>query len=336
MITRIIVAFCVAVLFCLNILSAQPVGTLPTYYNGGFAGEAGATRVASYNGLSHYSDEIGRSVATGSYISVDHFLKKLRSGMGISAMHAGNSRKVGSISSVNLAISPKFSFKGKYTFSPFADFGYGKYNYKNTFTTHTDSGYVTKVYARYDYNSFQIRTGFLLNSAKAYFGITVGLLDYATVGYPAFAKRFRFLTNMNYALQAGYTFQRTPESDFSFTPQLLFSYGRFRFENSQTHLKEVYNSFALTDLNLTFRYKKIIWGLNNDGLMVGLQTNRFKLQINNFYFRKTLFKQSFHLSENANLNIFSSSLRPDTYMGSISLRYIFKKTASLKMPGFQN
>src|SRR5688500_18918953 len=73
-----------------------PLGALAAPYNGGFAGEAGALRLPSFSYLKYFRYDspagLQSSSHTGTFISVDHFLKKLRSGVAITSGLQGDSR----------------------------------------------------------------------------------------------------------------------------------------------------------------------------------------------------------------------------------------------------
>jgi hypothetical protein len=327
---RITSALCVTLLLCAIHSRAQqiPVGALPTTYNGGFAGEAGAMRIASYSSLDY--NRIARSDgrhwgSAGTSISVDNFIAKIRSGIAITAGYnaAGS---VYSNHSISMAISPKFSYKGKITFAPFADFSFD-YD-KIRFPDFPSSSYPTN----YNANSYGIRTGFLINSAKAYLGLSANVLDYATATTPLIKDRLRFLSEMSYQVQTGYTFQRTPESKFSFTPQIVVSYAHFSFEDQQNHVTKKYTAISLIDFNMMFRYKKLITGFNCNGIVLGYQNSRFKLQIAGFH-TKSYFTKFMKISEKTHFQTTWFVAAP--WSGSVSLRYIFNKK-TLKMPGFQN
>jgi hypothetical protein len=306
MINKIAFLFFLAVVFGSTVLQAQrmiPAGALPTRYNGGFAGEAGVPRVASFSYFTDtdymiFSDPPLRSnwTSVGSLISVDHFLKKIRSGVAFTVGHERSDYF--SYTAASLAISPKFSFRGKYTFAPFVDLSFVRENFL------WEAGLTPAPYKRNDYI---LKTGFLINSEKAYVGISAEVFDFTTTTYSD--NKIRFLSEIKYVLQAGYTFQRKPDSKFSFTPQILFTYQRYN-TGLYSGLEDWYDDTAL-DINLSFRYKKFITGLNNTGIMFGFQNDRFKLQVSNF---------------------FANTFR--AYSGSIGLRYIIQENPSAKMSGF--
>jgi hypothetical protein len=337
MITRMVIAWCVVALLFSKKAGAQqvPIGALPTKYNGGFAGEAGSLRIASFSYFNF--GETGYYVGQnwpgrGSFISIDRFFKKIGSGVAVTIGQEGGGSQYTHYknTSTGLAISPKFSFRGKYTFAPFADFSYEASNYKfeypflilrhDTISHWKNKNLITK-------------TGFLINSSKAYIGVSAQVLTVWTLGYRD-TTITHFLSQMKYTLQAGYTFQRTPESKFSFTPQLLVYYDRYSYVN-QTTLQRVHiNTIEVLDINLMFRHQKIIWGINSTGLMLGYQTNRFKLQVTNS--RTNIIGESKRkqLSHDTYFQINSYANSPNLYSGNISMRYVFSKKPVLKSPGF--
>jgi hypothetical protein len=326
------------VFLCTMDVAAQraiPIGALPGHYNGGFAGEAGSARLASYAFLNHSNNSYFlNSTSSGYAVSFDTFLKKISSGVGFS-VGMENESKTRSGTLVSIAFAPKISFKGKYTFSPFIDLSYDRsqFNFPDDYVAGFPSEFVT--------HDFKIRSGFLLNSTRSYIGLTAYVADYATElslvdGQLMMDEKWRTFSDMSYTLQAGYTFQQTPVSKFSFTPQLAISYSH--------HLKYDYaisgpvraNAIALLDLNLMFRYTEFLIGINSTGLALGYQTDRLKLVFTNFY--------SINGSEGKELNLGNHTYfttkpvnewsAPKTYTGNISLRYIFKSKESPKMSGF--
>jgi hypothetical protein len=250
-------------------LNAQsiPVGSIPIFYNGGFAGEAGAARIAGFS----YFESGGKSrPSISNIISYDNFFKSTRLGIGVMV---GQSNVVYDFYSQNsfakISLSPKFSFKGKYTFAPFLDLSLGGLN--------ASGG-----------------AGVLINSLNGYIGLTFSSMLNAvrhsnTVYFPF--------------IQAGYTFRRTPESKFSFTPQMALGYTETSIQRNYFH----------KDLNLTFRYKKLIWGANlySGGFMIGFQNSNFKIQLNQSLVRR--YYTDIKASDQGNF-----------YNCSLSIRYIFK------------
>lgn len=322
--------------FLLLILKVQaqevpvPVGALPTQYNGGFAGEAGSFRVANFSYLKYYrygySGYEGSSSVTGTFISADHFLKKLSSGVALTAGLEGDGPSYKGVFT-SVAISPKFSFNGKYTIAPFANFSFRRSE-------------VNGILNNYDVKDYNLSTGFLINSGKAYMGISADILrnaDFNVHGgtYHGNQDRLRFLTEMKYTLQAGYTFQGTPESNFSFTPQLVISYERFKGVDYQTRQTRRWSYITLVDINLMFRYQKFVSGISSTGIVLGYQTNKFKVLLTNLNTNWLKMNDRVALSDNTYLAPRPSNTTvPKGYIGSISLRYVFRKKPTVKMPGF--
>jgi hypothetical protein len=206
-----------------------PLGTLPMQFNGGFAGEAKDHRFVGGIGFSG-----NRKIysSTNYFASYDKFITKLRTGIGVTYNRyetASRSIVQGPISSnlqnLTIAISPKFSFKGKYTLAPFIDYTYTSYTFKDS--------------TNYSWNNNTWRGGVLLNTNKFFIGAT---------SYSSF---IRDRNNLFASLQAGYTFQKLPTSHFSFTPQavvyltqnphtywnLMFRYKKFIWSFNGTNIE---------------------------------------------------------------------------------------------------
>lgn len=115
-------------------------------------------------------------------------------------------------------------------------------------------------------------------------------------------------------LQAGYTFQRSTESKFSFTPQIMVRAIGDRYNhytNSDYFFEEFEYTFdrpysLLLRYNLNFRYSKFIGGLNNAGVHVGFQNDRLRVMVTN----------------RGLLNFFQPG---SSYNGNLSFRYVFKE-----------
>jgi hypothetical protein len=227
-----------------------PLGTLPMQFNGGFAGEAKDHRFVGGFGFSG-----NRKIysTTDYFASYDKFITKLRTGIGVTYNRyetASRSTFQGPISSnlqnLTIAISPKFSFKGKYTLAPFIDYTYTSYTFRDS--------------SNYSWNNNTWRAGLLLNTSKFFIGATA---------HPSFNADRNYL---NVSLQAGYTFQKLPTSHFSFTPQAAVMYNNI-----------TYNLIAYW--NLMARYKKFIWSFNGTnieyaGFGAGIQFDNLRLFAN--------------------------------------------------------
>ena len=265
-----------------------PLGAMPMQYNGSFAGEAGAPRISSsFSFHERENSYLDFHQAYAIYTSFDHFFSSIGTGIGITT---GYERSNGffidnhKIRFLSIAIAPKFSIKGKYTVSPSLDFTHSSGN-----DFFTDFHYYLG-----DYKSLSTRAGLLFNSSKYYVSYSVYLLNQLkTIDQKSPWNREGFKSY----LQFGYSFQRSIDSKFSFTPQ-------FAFRISEKGIPEE-NIVGWQNINLSFRYTKYIAGINPLGLQLGIQNEKLRL----------LLSSEFGLI---------SSFRP--YSGNLSFRYIFKNS----------
>lgn len=282
------------VLICMGIvLSLQsvaqniPLGTLPMLYNGGFAGECESPRFVVGTGVTGS----GSSAWTDSkshnyYASYDQFFSKLRSGIGVTftrdyyaSIRPNDYTYDRSRSYLSISFSPKFSFKGKYTFAPFVDFNY--------------IGVKESSIGPDLRSTTALRTGFLFNSKKFYAGVSIysNIEGDRVLTYPnGYAK------GNPIAIQTGYTFQKLPDSKFAFTPQVALLIQNTTSSYEQSDLE--------VDLNLMFRYRKFIWSVNNNGLGLGFQNDKFRIMLSQNYI---FFARQY-------------------WSGSLSMRYVLPKT----------
>ncbi|HYC84972.1 MAG TPA: hypothetical protein VEB86_07110 [Chryseosolibacter sp.] len=321
-----ILCCCVAAMFLITCTHAQsfygtrpqaPLGALPFLYNGGFAGEAGGPRISSYSFLKHtqFSDSWPGDenlFNTGTYIGADHFFKKMRSGVGVLVGQQGNDFTYRN-TNLSATISPKFSHRDQFTFAPFATLDFARLQL-------LPDGYFFK--SGHDISQYTASAGFLINSQRGYIGLSVEAVRWFGGSSTTVAA-----DQLQHHLQAGYTFQKTPQSNFSFTPQLLVSFQHLEFPNqppSQTVTTR--NRIALADLNLVCRYKKFIGGINLDGVMLGYQNARFKLQVTNFYWDKQESNEAFMLGDSTYIVSEIMGARSFyRYSGSLSMRYLIRK-----------
>jgi hypothetical protein len=328
--STIVLTAVLAVCRCIDIQAQKinvPVGALSTYYNGGFAGEAGGLRICAYTYVKPATKNNSYSQAYwGSMASVDHFVKKLRSGVGFTfGQEAGPYQSTSGL--LSAAISPKISVKGKYTIAPFADFNYSRHK-----STVHEWFQVPQGYSRYQkVDFFQVNAGVLANSSKAYAGLSATIFEGRVnkTSAPMPKDRFTFLDNTRLTFQTGYTFQRAPGSKFSITPQLLMAYTRQNFPQvigNNTYNK--INYITLDDFSLMFRYKKFVSGISRNGLMLGYQTSKFKLLTTNYYTKNAVKGRYVHVSDHTLLVTKPFSDEISGYLGSISLRYVFKNPDS--------
>jgi hypothetical protein len=257
---------------------ALPVGTLPMLYNGGFAGEGKNARFT-----------IGGSRLTtpptyGYFGSYDQFITKLSTGIGITFAHDNHTSKDIYLSHhyrnyLVISISPKISIRGKFTFAPFIDYTHVReetqyfdpsFNY--SYPAHFRGGRVTN-----------FRTGLLFNSREFYVGLTLYIPSKTTHPqlYPS-----DNLVGSPVVLQAGYTFQKLPESDLSITPQAAIFFVREGGAVQGLNFDSDRSVQLRANLNLLVRYKKVIASINNvSGMSVGLgmQTKKFRVLLNQNY-----------------------------------------------------
>ncbi len=270
-------------------------------YNGSFAGEAGSPRISTNVGLITGRGTYGRGYHLSA--SYDQFVPALRSGIGatVFSSHAASPLYKYNGQGFSVAVAPKISLNGKWTFSPSLDLEYdrGRLPFSNSILN--DS--LIPAYG-YDSEQWQSRAGFLLNTSKFYIGYSVAVVDHRRIDFTN-GDRFRGRpTRFSSYLQLGYTFQKSPESNFSFTPQLTFYIGSDRmllYNRADDRIRVSY----FHAFNLSFRYKQFLWGVNNMGFHVGWQSHRVKVTASN--------------------SIGVAGKHTDTgYTGNVSLRYLFK------------
>ncbi|WP_224997559.1 type IX secretion system membrane protein PorP/SprF [Cesiribacter sp. SM1] len=292
-----------------------PLGALPMQFNGSFAGEAGVPRL-SLNSSYFWERVISyrESSLYTSDLSYDQFIPGIRSGVGLTVgghkffrtfQQPSNQEEVVQSYHVTLAVAPKISIKGKYTLSPSISVQY--------FERNLVSEEPQTAAATLRVKGVASQFGLLWNTPKYYIGYSFNGFGYTNSKGEILSHGDTILvTNANLPyyftsrLQAGYTFQRSSESDFSITPQVVILLtDRFRYSEESLFSRYV------EAYNLNFRYKQFIWGVNNAGIHVGLQTERlrFMLTNDNGYFH--------------GINRRSSSGR-DSYIGNFSLRYLLR------------
>lgn len=263
-----------SVFFCFGIvLSLQapaqeiPLGILPMQYNGGFAGEGEKARFVIGGGLRSYNSGERGNNYFGSY---DQFFPKLRSGIGVTISgfqwaSSFNSQTIGAgDNSLMLSFSPKFSYKGRHTFAPFIDWSISHNDRPTDFSQPA---------VRKEFFVNKVRVGVLYNSRKLYAGITYyAISKISGKDLPPFFYR----RNYSIDLQAGYTFQKLPESKFSLTPHLIIFLGYDTYFDRPLAIN--------FNFNLMFRYQKFLWSLNNTrwslnstGLGLGYQNSNFRI-----------------------------------------------------------
>ena len=160
--------------------------------------------------------------------------------------------------------------------------------------------------------SIQSRAAILFNTQKWYVGYSVDLFTHREIRYSSADFGANLNRRFNSYWQFGYTFQRSSESKFSFTPQLLFrtgdadnflDYRNFRYFRPVTQNSN-FRYFRLVACNLNFRYQKLIWGISNAGFHVGWQTKQMRIMLSN--------------------DVVDGRFFGTRYIGNLSFRYVFK------------
>ncbi|MDO1449142.1 hypothetical protein Q0590_22890 [Rhodocytophaga aerolata] len=302
LLTTIIITFG----FLLPIISFgqyAPLGTLPMQYNPSFAGQSGGPRVSSNirYGLNDYSN--GRSQGASVYTSYDQFIPAIRSGISVATNYDNAqaryeyswdssyyySENVG----FTVSAAPKISIKGKYTISPSIDLGYSVWDITSNIRWIPDTTYNIDG----KQHGLSSRAGILFNTNKFYAGYTIQLFNSILKNSAVDLNRVQSYTFLSY-VQVGHIFQRSSQSKFSFTPQIVLEISRMNYFEDRVSLR-------LSAYNLNFRYKNFIWGLNNEGLHVGWQTDKFRVMLTN------------------DVGVFSKYASNNDYTGNLSFRYIF-------------
>ncbi len=309
---------------CLTLLTwaarAQdaPMGALPTQFNGSFAGEAGSPRASTsfvYRTLPEWlPNPNGQILDLYTYrvlqasTAYDQFIPALRSGVGIATSHTYGTAAYRTFNahSVNLAVAPKFSVGGKYTFSPSLDVEYGRL--QQTGKEHPVITWMN------DYEGHWVRgrVGVLFNTDTYYLGYSVFVQQrFTSQRGPNGGRWSGKAHNLLTILQLGYTFGNNTRSRFSFTPQLALRIGP-QDRNSPHSSRDVRDGdsrirgIGVEALSLGFRYRQFLWGVNNLGVHVGWQTERLRVMVTN------------------NVAWISGGFEYRPYTANLSLRYVFK------------
>lgn len=281
------------------IAQVAPLGALPMRYNGSFAGETGTPRINANVGYS--GGEVYGSRNWGFDTSYDQFIPAIRSGVGVVVGH-GNSKGdmySSSGSSVYLSFAPKFSIKGKYTISPSLDFSYAGWYVK-----YKEGSYWDTIQLSYTgkYRSMKSRVGILFNANKFYAGYSISIMERIVRSDVAYS-----IKGLQSYLQLGYVFERSATSKFAFTPQLLIGIAEERryFVSPANYNYKI--QINLEAINLNFRYKQVIAGVNNAGFHIGWQNDHIRVMMSNNLRR---------IAEESG------------YMGNLSFRYVFNSKSA--------
>ena len=290
--------YCIALLLCFSAgtfaqqsYSPAQITGLPMHYIPSFAGNIGSLRLAnetqSFNEKGYYKE-------LTTFVSVDGFIPKLSSGLGAYIGYNDQRNKYSSVKQqskmvdLGLVFAPKISIKGKYTLSPAISVNANIYEYYSEaysypITSDWNLPYDTLINVPAGYTSkYQMteKLSLLFNSKKMYIGA-------------AFNTQLENLTSWNILVQAGATFQRTDESKFSFSPSVIWQslYSRSVLEyylNNKLTRNE--HRFVPSNVNLNFRYQKVLFGVGYYGFMAGFQHKNFRIQYsaNGYLTRNTI------------------------------------------------
>jgi len=268
-----------------NLQAQSQITALPLEYNPSNAGFTGGGRLSIYAGTQPKSNknefQIGTKSLHSTAVSYDHFIQKISTGIGFQTAYMGESigpaeYDYGSFlnadyipgyysSSMNgynflAAVSPKISFRGKYTLAPGFSFEYSNLAVNTKF-----SQLYLYPEANYNLEKYKYTVGILLNTKNYYLGYS------SQVYYKLKGTLNEVHYQFPYSLfQAGCVLKRSNKSKFIFTPTLLMRVRNFDITG--------YKKLSLL-INLNFKYKKIIWGVM-PGIMAGYQGESFTFQFN--------------------------------------------------------
>ena len=271
-------------MFCSNPLFSQspPLGVLPMRFNSSFAGSIGNSRLVSDFSFQNKNDTYP-SNGFGLNLSYDNYIPSIRSGIGIttsgySSRSTYNEEKVKHQSAnVTVVIAPKYSIKGKYTISPSLDFSY----------INIYSDVLSYYYPSWNYGThtgISSRFGLLFNARNYYIGYSIRI-------FRSDGLKYLYRNYFSSILQVGFTFQKSENSKFSFTPQLALP-----ITDDSDYL------LFWPAYNLSFRFNKYIIGLIGyyyipNGIQLGWQNMGWRFLLSNEF--------------------------GDTYRANLSMRYIF-------------
>ena len=266
-------------------------------YHPSFAGSKNGLRIglgSSYRGPERNNDK-------NYFVSIDAPIKKISGAFGISSSYSNCDWTVKKFNdySLNLTYAQIFTIRNNeraeiISIRPALSLNY----YKNDLKYRPFDDYDL------DYQPIEINTEVLrltpsiLITGKKYFvgakyksSLLSGCRDFID-------NKFKIGEYYYFNVIGGYTFQRKPESKFSFTPIIAFQFDKYFTERN----KDSFISYisVLDDINLTFKYGKLLTGFNLYCLLLGYQSDKLRVCL---------------------------SLVPTTNLayGELSLNYIFKK-----------
>lgn len=204
-----------------------PVGVMPMKFNSSFAGETDALRLNTAFSYFYMKEpsSMGRETthhSLGYQASLDKFIPAIKSGIGFAVGNGSYQNRDSYLGEddisrryhffIGAAIAPKFSIKGKYTLSPSLNIGFSKVRYSDISELSQENSHD---------NQLSSSLGLLFNTQKYYVGSSFHLFSHRWFSglKPLFlSPRFAF------NLQAGYSFQRSQDSKFSFIYPTIFHF----------------------------------------------------------------------------------------------------------------
>lgn len=300
------------------------ISNASTIYNPSFVGSKNDLRIGIGNNYRNYINYYGYDINNNSFLSLDAPIKKISAGIGASITY--NTMRDNSSSYLNLKDYSDPAFRQTYSNESNSinlDLTYAQIftirnkereeiisirpalslNYNKNDFTYRENAIYDLNYQIKEINTSVIRvTPSVLITGKKYFigakyqsSLLSGCRD-NNMGIKNLPEYYYF------NVIGGYTFQRKPESKFSFTPILALQFDKYFTErNKRTSIgRSPAIIDLLDDINLTFKYGKFLTGFNLNCLMLGYQTEKLRVCL---------------------------SFVPTTNLawGELSLNYIFKK-----------
>ena len=251
------------------------VTALPLKYHPGFAGASADGRLVFYTGIENVNNDNIENKSNLFYSiqsSFDFFIKKISTGIGIQSGYIKNnillSDQVNSlylkytdvlenqtlsiVSGIQnqLSVSPKISFRGRYTLAP----GISIIHSNLWLSTYLSENYFHSFKSMVATRT-EIISGIVFNTENLSLALSARIWDKLSGN-----RQSEYSNNTSLYFQGGYVYKRNVNSRFSFNPVLLVSAER-RIPG--------YSVYAL--LNLNFKYKNIIFGVL-PGVMAGYQS----------------------------------------------------------------
>lgn len=234
------------------------IGIMPMEFNPSFAGNSGGHRLVTFAGYTYTRSGVGRS--KGDYsnrfdkestpilaFSYDNFISKLSTGIGFFASCSEGSSVANfkfSGLKTGIVISPKISFKGKYTIAPSLGLTYKYFGFS------FDDFDSNRIKGKYD--ALNLSAGLLFNTERFYLGYSYyfrPIKGNDTFIYYEDIKQSDAFTKLYGIVQTGFKYQRNKESVTSYSLQAAVRVDKY-FE--WTNL--------FNNLSFTVKHKKVLFG----------------------------------------------------------------------------